>query len=210
MAAAASLGVVALDTRPLEPALRKTLTRLEHFPRGFRQWLRFAGVTREDRLLKVLGRMFDPTALIPPNPLTGSLRRVIDWPSVPQMAEFVGLTPRGLRDAFARSKLPSPVQWKVFARDLIHAILIQSDARTPLSRLALRLGYADSHALAHAFQHSFGVTPTSVRERLGWQWLALKWCEMHGSVRNRQSTAVFDHARTRRPRHDSIAASRSP
>jgi AraC-like DNA-binding protein len=56
------------------------------------------------------------------------------------------------------------------------------------------LGYADAQALSHAFHHCFGVTPSFVRERLGWPWLALKWRERQAFVRNRHSTAGFDHA----------------
>jgi AraC-like DNA-binding protein len=178
LAAAAGLGVVAIDENPLEPALREALTSPQRLPRGFKLWLRMAGVTGERRLITVLGRMLGKAAQHWPGAVAGDAsERDGASPTVEQMAAFVGLSPRGLRDAFARNQLPSPVQWKIFARDLVHAVLIQRDATTPLSRLAMGLGYPDSQALAHAFHQCFGVTPTFVRERLGWQWLAQKWCD---------------------------------
>lgn len=207
LATAAGLGVVAIDENPLEPALRRALTSLQRLPRAFRLWLRVAGVTAEKRFITVLGRMLERPSQQRPS---AGPARDHEWPTVEQMAAFVGLSPRGLRDAFARNRLPSPVQWKIFARDLVHAVLIQRDATTPLSRLALNLGYPDSQALAHAFQQGFGVTPTFVRERLGWQWLALKWHDRQAGVQNRQSTAGFDHACVLAHQHDPRTASGSP
>jgi AraC-like DNA-binding protein len=193
LAAAAGIGAVTLEQDALEHALRETLTDLARLPRAFRQWLRIAGVTAEERLVLLLGgivgavaRQWEPGG----RACAGDQARSL---SVEQMANTVELTARGLRDAFARSGLPSPVQWKILARDLVHALIIQREAGKPLTRLAMSLGYADSQALSRAFHQGFGVTPSFARERLGWQWLALRWSEKQAGDQNRQSTAVFDH-----------------
>jgi AraC-like DNA-binding protein len=192
LAATAGLGAVALEQNEMEHALRETLTDLARLPRAFRRWLRIAGVASE-RLILLLGdllgevvRHWEPGGRANGD---GSTRTL----SVQQMANTVELTARGLRDAFARNGLPSPVQWKILARDLVHALIIQREAGKPLTRLAMSLGYADSQALSRAFQQGFGVTPSFARERLGWQWLAQRWSEKHAGDQNRQSTAVFDH-----------------
>jgi AraC-like DNA-binding protein len=211
LAAATGLSVVAMEENPLEPALRNALTRLQPLARGFRLWLRVADVTAEKRLITVLGQIMERATHHWPRAGAGAVpERDAEWPSVGQMAACVGLSSRGLRDAFARSRLPSPVKWKIFARDLVHAVLIQRDATTTLSRLALNLGYPDSQALAHAFQGSFGVTPSFVRERLGWQWLALRWRDRQAGVPNRQSIAGFDHACGPSRQHVHHAAPGSP
>lgn len=207
VAAAAGLGAVALETHPLDPALRCNLTSLERLSSGFRQWLRHSGVARDERMVAVLARG-----------LRAAVRRAQredgdavggrhgSAPSVGDMAEFAGLTPRGLRDSFARHRLPPPGQWKIFFRELVQATVVQRDPDTPLIRVALTLGYADSQALSHAFQQCFGVTPSFVRERLGWQWLASSWREKQTRAWNRQSNAGFDHARRRYRPHDVSAA----
>jgi AraC-like DNA-binding protein len=210
VAAAAGLAAVALETPALDAALRRNLTSLERLPSEFRQWLRHSGIARDDRVVAVLARGLRKAARRAQREggvTVGGLRAGV--PSVADMAEFAGLTPRGLRDSFARHRLPPPGQWKIFFRELVQANLVQRDPDTPLIRVAVTLGYADSQALSHAFQQCFGVTPTFVRERLGWQWLASCWREKQKRVWNRQSSAGFDHARRRfRPHHVSAAVGR--
>ncbi len=184
IAQAVGLPLVALDARPLEPLLRQTVTDLEPIPRALGGWLEYAGVVRDRRLADLLGDALGHAAEQGRRRWAGrSLARGSGSTGVPAMAKFVGLTARGLRDAFARSGLPAPVRWKVLVRTLIDAMFVQADAREPLTRVALRLGYPDSQALAHAFKRCFGVTPSVVRAHLGWQWLAWRWWERQRRAR---------------------------
>jgi AraC-like DNA-binding protein len=105
---------------------------------------------------------------------TGGHIKRKNWP-VPFMAESIVMKPRTLWDLCSRERLPPPGDWEVFCRLLAHALLIQAAPRGGLTALAIHLGYSDSQAFSHAYQRHFGLTPSFVQERLGWQWLIWKW-----------------------------------
>jgi AraC-like DNA-binding protein len=58
------------------------------------------------------------------------------------------------------------------------AVQRRSDAS--LTAIALALGYGSSEDLSHMMRNCFGVTPSYVRERLGWAWLGSKWLNLNG------------------------------
>jgi len=198
---AVGLPVVPVDAHPLEPVLRRALTDPHRIGDGFHTWLRLTGVVRDSRLEALLARVVDRAADRSRRLTAGGWTDREAAPAeVRSMARSLGLTPRGLRDLFARNRLPPPVRWKVLARTLVHAVFVQADPRVPLTRVALALGYADSQGLSHAFHQCFGVTPSFVRSRLGWSWLAWRWWERQQAAPG-GSTAVSAHANRPRTHH---------
>jgi AraC-like DNA-binding protein len=97
--------------------------------------------------------------------------------NVASMAAAVRMTERGLRAAADRAGLPAPVQLRGLARALAQALVVQRKGEVTLTRVALELGHSHSEGLTHLLRSHFDVTPSYVRERLGWRWLAGRWLD---------------------------------
>jgi AraC-like DNA-binding protein len=95
------------------------------------------------------------------------------------MATEVGLSERGLRAACKAQGLPAPVRWRAWSRLFARTLCVQGDPSASQTRLALLLGDADASAFGRLFRNELGLTPSWVRQRLGWQWVALRWLERH-------------------------------
>jgi AraC-like DNA-binding protein len=160
-AAEAGLPLVLIDGSNCAAELRDALTRTGLRRHEFRRWLRTT-LRADERLINLFGLLIEEAVLT-----YDSERRFerVDAPgrtcSVPSMAAIVGMAKRGLRAAFARAGLASPVQWRGFARALVQAVIVQRDTLESLTRLAFMLGHASLEGLSRLTRRYFDVTRRS-------------------------------------------------
>lgn len=78
------------------------------------------------------------------------------------------------------SGLPVPSHCLGFARLLHATILLQSDQRTTVARIATRLKYPDGFTMSNQMKRLIGSRPSDVRELLGWEWVVDAWLKREG------------------------------
>jgi AraC-like DNA-binding protein len=159
----------------LDSELRQALTRPSVILHGAPALLRGAGLNDPllvDMVVSLLSHTLDNSL-----PESGSNVAVCtnDAAALERLARNAGLTQRGLRARCARARRFPPVQWRRGTRLVGHAVALQRHGGVPFTRLASEFGYTDLPSMDRAFRHHLGVTPSFVRERLGWQWLVWKW-----------------------------------
>jgi len=102
--------------------------------------------------------------------LSGELR------SIGGLARAVYLSRRALGRRFMNNGLPVPSHWLQFGRLLRAAVQLQTGSDS-LFVVAHGLGYSDGFALSNQMFRLTGVRPSTVREKLGWEWLVESWLE---------------------------------
>jgi hypothetical protein len=86
---------------------------------------------------------------------------------------------RTARDRFRGDGLPPPREWKRLLTCLRVSLRSQRYPEATLSRIAAEFEFADQAALCRAFRKGLGLTPTTARQLLGWEWLAARWLRRH-------------------------------
>ena len=93
------------------------------------------------------------------------------------LARALYVSRRALGRRFMARGLPVPSHWLQFGRLLRVAVQLQNSSDS-LFAIATASGYADGFALSNQMYRLTGVRPSSVRERLGWEWFVEAWLEM--------------------------------
>lgn len=101
------------------------------------------------------------------------------------LARGVYLSRRALGRRFRDRGLPVPSHWLQFCRLLRAAIHLQN-SEDSLHEISRALGYPDGFTLSNQMERIVGVRPSTVRERLGWEWLVECW------LRKERSTGGLD------------------
>jgi AraC-like DNA-binding protein len=93
------------------------------------------------------------------------------------LARSLYLSRRALGRRFLHRGLPVPSHWLQFGRVLRAAVHLQT-SNDSLFTVASAHGYPDGFALSNQMYRLTGVRPSTVRERLGWEWIVEAWLEM--------------------------------
>lgn len=102
--------------------------------------------------------------------LSGELR------TIGGLARALYLSRRALGRRFMSNGLPVPSHWLQFGRLLRVAIQLQNTGDS-LFAVAHAHGYSDGFALSNQMYRLTGARPSTVRERLGWEWFVESWLE---------------------------------
>ena len=97
-----------------------------------------------------------------------------DITSVKVLARSLYLSRRALGRRFAARGLPVPSHWLQFGRQLLLASALHNSSDS-LSSLACSLGFPDGFAASNQMYRLIGIRPSTVRSRLGWEWLVETW-----------------------------------
>jgi AraC-like DNA-binding protein len=89
-------------------------------------------------------------------------------------ARGVYLSRRALGRRFRDRGLPVPSHWLQFCRLLRAASTLQASNAT-LFEAARKLNYPDGFTLSNQMERLLGFRPSTVRERLGWEWIVEAW-----------------------------------
>ena len=84
-------------------------------------------------------------------------------PTVPEMAEFCGLSPAHFSSEFKRDSGQSPAEYVLILRLHQAAGRLRAEPGTPVTRIALDLGFGSPQYFSAAFKAQFGTTPTLYR-----------------------------------------------
>jgi AraC-like DNA-binding protein len=153
----------------LELALRDTLTRPSIILHGLPAWLCTAGLNDPLLVNMFVSLLFQALGnSLPTSGMTCGPVCTDDELALERLARNAGLTQRGLRAKCARARLLPPVQWRIATRLVGHAVALQRHGGVPLTRMACEFGFTDLSSMDRAFRHHLGVTPSFVKERLGW------------------------------------------
>lgn len=93
------------------------------------------------------------------------------------LARSLYLSRRALGRRFLSRGLPVPSHWLQFGRILRAAVHLQT-SNDSLFTVASAHGYPDGFALSNQMYRLTGVRPSTVRDRLGWEWIVEAWLEM--------------------------------
>lgn len=93
------------------------------------------------------------------------------------LARSLYLSRRALGRRFLSRGLPVPSHWLQFGRVLRASLHLQTTNDT-LFVVAAAHGYPDGFALSNQMYRLTGVRPSTVRDRLGWEWIVESWLEM--------------------------------
>jgi AraC-like DNA-binding protein len=181
MADAAIAGIPVIlsgDRVSLEPKLREVLTAPAVTLQSLRHWLPRAANVMDAGLVELFVKVTSQEIerVLPAERATPYEHRST-W-RVAQMAEIMNLTPRGLHARCVREDLPGPGRWRSLARILAQALVLQRHPAIAMSRLAYEFGYPDLPGMYRDYRRHVAVTPSYIRERLGWQWIAWKWLQI--------------------------------
>ncbi|MGD2070757.1 MAG: AraC family transcriptional regulator [Gemmatimonadota bacterium] len=102
--------------------------------------------------------------------LRWSVENAHDAPGVPELADALGQTPRGLARELRYHDLPTPRRMLLWGRLFRAAHMLESADRT-VERVAFALGYASGTALARAFRRVLGEPPSEVLRKGGTAWV---------------------------------------
>ena len=105
--------------------------------------------------------------------------------TVEGLSRALYLSRRALGRRLVSRRLPVPSHWLQFSRLLRAALLLQT-SRSTLDSIALDLGYPDGFSLSNQMIRLVGVRPSTVRERLGWEWILESW------LRTEQEEGMID------------------
>lgn len=83
---------------------------------------------------------------------------------------------RALGRRFQNAGLPVPSHWLQFCR-LLHASIRLQNSSSTLFEVSRRFNYADGFTLSNQMHRLTGLRPSSVRSRLGWEWIVEAWLE---------------------------------
>ena len=158
----AALGVraVVFDGDPLPEALRRQMTDPTDLGEEMVEWLRTRGVRLTPEVAEILREIFG---------------RAAGCADLGDLLGRIGRSPRTARRHFQRLGLPAPGLWLNVARALRAALRLQREQQTPLLTIATELGYTDQPALSRRMVQLFGLRPSEIRRRLGWEWLVDRW-----------------------------------
>lgn len=93
------------------------------------------------------------------------------------LARSLYLSRRALGRRFLSRGLPVPSHWLQFGRVLRACLRLQT-SNDSLFTVGVAHGYPDGFALSNQMYRLTGVRPSTVRERLGWEWIVEAWLEM--------------------------------
>ena len=106
------------------------------------------------------------------------VRRIVELSeqlrSVTGLARSMYMSRRALGRRFMTLGLPVPSHWLQMARLLRVAIRLQNSDDSVFS-VGCALGYPDGFSVSNQMSRLFGVRPTQVRERFGWEWVLEAW-----------------------------------
>ncbi len=109
---------------------------------------------------------------------TRLVRRVIelaaDLRSVSALARSMYMSRRALGRRFTTQGLPVPSHWLQMARLIRVTIRLQNTGDSVFA-VACGMGYPDGFSVSNQMSRLFGVRPSQVRERLGWEWVVEAW-----------------------------------
>lgn len=74
-----------------------------------------------------------------------------------------------------RLGIPPPRRWTMVGKLVRGITELQGDPSTTIAEAARRVGYSESSAFTHGCQQAFGLTPSVIRARLGWEWLLARF-----------------------------------
>ena len=154
---------IVLPTRRLATAdrLRYLLAQIPpNMPRALVDHLRFRALLPTPRVREEVTRILE---------LSPTTR------SISALSRRMYTSRRTLGRVFSHAGLPAPSHWLQFGRLMHVAAQIQNDADTPINTVALRAAYPDGFTMSNQMKRLFGVRPSEVRERLGWEWVVESW-----------------------------------
>lgn len=106
------------------------------------------------------------------------LRQIIDLSrsirSVEGLARGMYMSRRALGRRLTSRGLPVPSHWLHVSRLLRLSMQLQN-TETSLFSLACSAGYPDGFSASNQMKRLIGCRPTTVRERLGWEWILEAW-----------------------------------
>ena len=106
------------------------------------------------------------------------VRRMIelssDLSSVTSLARCLYMSRRQLGRRFSSRGLPVPSHWLQLGRQIRLVIALQNSKKN-LTSVACSLGFTDGYTASSQMYRLLGLRPTSVRSRLGWEWVVEHW-----------------------------------
>lgn len=114
-----------------------------------------------------------------------------DHRTITRVSKRLYMSRRALGRRFHNRGLPAPSRWLQFARVLRTCELIQATNRT-VAAAARSQGYPDGFSFSNQLLRLTGVRPTTVREALGWEWIAEAWIDRELGLR-KPLTVISDH-----------------
>jgi AraC-like DNA-binding protein len=172
---ARGMRAVVHDREPLEPTLRRLLTRPESL-KEVPDWL--IGVEAAPGCEMAGRAALSADVLLMVRALFAESERLHDTTA---LAAYLGRTEANLRYLLMRCRLPAPAVWiKLATRLLPDAMALQRRATT-LAVGAIERGWSDQSAMTRAFTRSFRWTPGQGSRRVGWEWLMHAWLGAHSS-----------------------------
>lgn len=133
------------------------------------------------------------------------LRQIIDLSArsktINGLAKAMYMSRRALGRRLHDRGLPVPSHWLQFARLLRLATRLQN-SQSSIFSLAYELGYPDGFAVSNQMQRLVGHRPSTVRERLGWDWIVEAWLRREaeqGAFSPQATETVLKHERTPSP-----------
>jgi AraC-like DNA-binding protein len=140
--------------------LRTLLREPPHdLPQAVVDYLGWRGLVLDPEMRNLIRRTIE---------LSGDLR------TVSGLARGVYMSRRALGRAFLREGLPVPSHWLHLGRLLRVVLDIQWRGDT-LMKAASAHGYPDGFSLSNQMARLIGVRPSTVKERIGWEWVFETW-----------------------------------
>jgi AraC-like DNA-binding protein len=106
------------------------------------------------------------------------IRRIVDLSgelrTISAVARSMYLSRRALGRRLMSRGLPVPSHWLHVGRLLRLALRLQNTDATVAS-VAFELGYPDGFSASNQMERLVGWRPSTVRERLGWEWVLEAW-----------------------------------
>ena len=106
------------------------------------------------------------------------LRRILELSAeittVSGLARGLYMSRRALGRRCLKEGLPVPSHWLHFGRLLRVALDLQRPGRT-LMEVAFDHHYPDGFSLSNQMKRLFGIRPSEVADRLGWEWVVERW-----------------------------------
>lgn len=129
---------------------------------------------------------------VPPQSVSSYLDEIFSHDAMQAAVRAAGRATgsRTLRGHLQALGLPPPTRWRQLARALVAAWHLQKDPALSGAQVAVECGYADQPGMVRGFRVQFGVTPTAVKERVGWYWLLEAWLARTGRPTSSQSPGI--------------------
>lgn len=122
-----------------------------------------------------------------PQELRRTIRQVCDLAehttTLDGLCRSLYVSRRALGRHFRKAGLPVPSHWLQFCRLLRASLRLQNSTAT-LFDIARRFNYADGFTLSNQMYRLLGVRPSTVRRKLGWEWLVESWLTRETALRH--------------------------